>query len=89
MKTIKYFPKAHEKISARGLSLEDIIQTCLYPEQTSSGKKGRRIAQRKFLNAMNNKQYIVRVIFEEGVDEIKIVTAYKTSKIKKYWKEQP
>ena len=87
MKIIKYFPKSQEKIRARALSLEDVMQTCLYPEQTLSGRKGRKIAQRKFLNSMNKKHYIIRVIFEESVDEIKVVTAYKTSKIKKYWSE--
>ncbi len=68
--------------------MEDVIQVCLDPEQILEGRKGRKIAQRRFFSSEKSKQYLLRVIFEESGEEIKVITAYKTSKIEKYWRDE-
>ena len=72
MKIIKYFPKSQEKISKRALSPEEVLQTCLYPEQTLSGRKGRKIAHKR--------EYpkLLRVIYEEEENVYIVITAYYT-----------
>ena len=35
---------------------------------------------------IGGKQYVVRVIIEEG-DPVTVVTVYRTSKIEKYWRQ--
>lgn len=88
MKTIKYFSKAQEKINARGLELAEVTKTCLHPEQIQGGKEREENRTTEIRKFRKGKQYLLRVIFEESEKEIKIVTAYKTSKIKKYWRDE-
>lgn len=38
--------------------------------------------------AINQKFYLVRVMVNDAVTPSKVVTAYRTSKIVKYWKEK-
>lgn len=37
---------------------------------------------------LENKMFIIRVITKKQDDTIKIITVYKTTKIKKYWREK-
>jgi len=47
---------------------------------------GLKIAQK--ICHIDNKQYLIRAIFREKKDLIIGITVYKTSKIKKYWKNE-
>jgi len=35
-----------------------------------------------------DREYLLRVIFEKVGDSVVVVTAYKTSKVEKYWRQQ-
>ena len=37
---------------------------------------------------MENKEYLLRVVYEEAGGIYTVVTAYITSQIKRYWKEE-
>jgi len=60
------------------------LNTLNSPGQVLSGKKGRKIAQKK-VNRGGEKG-LLRVIFEEKVNAKVVVTVYWTSKIEKYWR---
>lgn len=61
-------------------------ETLANPDQLIEGTKGRKIAQKKYFDSSRNKEYLVRVIFKEEKGSRIGITAYKTSKIKKYWR---
>lgn len=55
------------------------------PQQKLFSKKGRIILQNKYYDEIEGKEMLVRVIGIESSNEFKVITAYKTSKIDKYW----
>jgi len=75
---------AELQVQERGMSHKDILDTLNSPGQLLSGKKGRKIAQKK-LNR-GGEEGLLRVIFEEKVDAKVVITVYWTSKIEKYWR---
>lgn len=67
---------------------EELIKSVVeVPQQKLSSKKGRVIVQKKYYDETEGKEMILRVVGIESVDEFRVITVYKTSKIDKYWKE--
>lgn len=50
------------------------------------GYGGRKVAQKKLL--IEEKEYLLRVVYEETEELYIVVTAYITSQINRYWKEE-
>jgi len=53
------------------LEKEIIITTLMKPDKIDSGYKGRKIAQRRL-----DSDHVLRVVFEELSDEIRVITFY-------------
>jgi hypothetical protein len=49
------------------------------------GYGGRKVAHKKLF--IDNKEYLLRVIYEETKEIYIVVTAYITSQTSRYWKE--
>lgn len=62
-----------------------IIDVLEKPQQVLESSKGRRVAQKIFEEA--NRKFLIRVVFSEEGDTKKVITAYLTSRIDKYWRE--
>lgn len=75
-------PHAIAELKRRGISREDIMEAVLNPEQTQPGYGGRKVCQRRM--RVENKAYLLRVIVEVQAQDSVVVTAYRTSKLKKY-----
>lgn len=84
MKEIEIIPIARKKAERRGISEKWIIDTISSADQTVAGYGGRMVAHKKY--RLGEKEYLLRVVYEEG-EKIEVVTAYLTSQIKRYWKE--
>jgi len=50
--------------------------------------KERRICQSKYFDSGTGKEMLLRVICEERNTLFSVITAYKTSRIDKYWIEE-
>ena len=77
---------AEWEMSRRGIPLA-LVQTVMeHPEQRliDESRTGRRIYQSQ-LPFENGKMYLLRVVVDEGDQPPVIITAYRTSKIEKYW----
>ena len=85
MKKIEIIPLAEKKAKRRGISLEWIKETIRFPAQIVEGYGGRKVAQKKYM--VENKEYLLRVVYEEKQESYKVVTAYLTSQIERYWTE--
>jgi hypothetical protein len=81
---VEFTKYAELQIQERGIRHEDILNTLNSPGQVLSGKKGRKIAQKK-VNRGGEKG-LLRIIFEEKVNAKVVITVYWTSKIEKYWR---
>jgi len=56
------------------------------PMQIVEGYGGRKVAHRRYI--IEDKEYLLRVIYEEKEDMHVVVTAYLTSQVERYWKEE-
>ena len=60
-------------------------ETITFPSQVVEGYGGRKVAHKKYV--VEDKEYLLRVVYEEGELLIEILTAYLTSQVTRYWKE--
>jgi hypothetical protein len=67
---------------------EDVANAVLeHPEQVLPGERGRRVYQSR-ISFPDGKIFLVRVVVEDRPDMSVVITAYRTSKIDKYWRSQ-
>jgi len=87
----KFFitPHAAFEMRRRGL-LEDLIRKVLEaPEQRLDLRPGRVVLQSQMTFGSPGETYLVRVFVDVERRPTAVVTAYRTSKVAKYWKESP
>jgi hypothetical protein len=85
MKEIDIIPIARRKLDRRGISEDWIRETIISPSQIVDGYGGRKVAHRKYM--VGGKEYLLRVVYEEK-DRNVVLSAYLTSQINRYWKEE-
>jgi len=74
------------EIERRKLDRKKIEHIIQFPDQEIPAKKDRVVRQGIFHDKNDNKKRILRVVGERLQDSFYVITAYKSSKIKKYWK---
>jgi len=76
---IRLTKHALERLRERGISFKEIMECVRNPDKLFKDKFGNNIAQRR------KGKYVLRVIFRrENRENIIIITAYLSSKLKKY-----
>ena len=85
---MKYSISDHilKRIKQRESAIKEVEECIKYPDQIVSGEKERLIYQKML--PLNGKRKMLRVVVEQKDDSIRAITMYKTSKIKKYWREE-
>lgn len=81
--TVRLTAHALEEMRRRGISAEQLDETLKQPEQVVDAQKGRKVLQRRF--EMDGTTYLIRAIVEDDLGGTVVITAYRTSKIEKYW----
>jgi len=79
---------ARFEMERRQIAEEMLRQVALAPEQVVSFGKGRVIYQSQIADRASGKKMLLRIVVEERQDALFVVTAYKTSKIGKYWQSE-
>ena len=74
------------EIVRRGIPFEFVELVLSSPEQ-SVPEHGDLVARQSRVE-LGGKQYLVRVVVAERPDATVVVTAYRTSRIGKYWRSQ-
>jgi|TARA_Y100000310_G_scaffold157115_1_gene156516 hypothetical protein len=77
-----------DQAKERNIDIKIIEATISNPGQIVPEAKGLKIAQRKYLDKSKNKEYLIRVVFREEKETRIGITAYLTSKVKKYWRQE-
>jgi hypothetical protein len=77
---------AQEEMDRRGV-LRNWVEAILQNPQQIVDEYGQKKAYQSIIDMGTGKDYIVRVVVNDSVNPAKVVTVYKTSKIKKYWRQ--
>ncbi len=80
---------ARFEMQRRGLSEDRVRQVLEAPEQRWEVRPGRHVLQSKISIGEPSKTYVVRVIVDVDRQPNEVVTAYRSSKIDKYWRQEP
>jgi len=65
-----------------------LLQVATTPEQRVQVRPEREVRQSRVADPASGKLHLIRVVVDAGKDGDTIVTAYRTSKIRKYWRAQ-
>lgn len=76
------------EMSRRGLSAETVHAILNAPEQRFEVRPGRHVLQSRIHLGHSTEEYLVRVFVDIDRRPAEVVTAYRTSKISKYWREE-
>ena len=79
----------HAKAEAdrRGISESTVLQIISAPEQRVRVRPGREIRQSRVADQVSGKLYLVRAIVDSQGESDTIVNVYRTSKVRKYWRD--
>jgi len=76
---------ARFEIAHRQLSEELVRSVVRNPQQVVKLKKECKVCQSKYHNSSLGREMLLRIICAERRNQLFVVTAYRTSKIDKYW----
>jgi uncharacterized protein DUF4258 len=80
---------ARGEMTRRNLT-EDVVRSVLArPDQRWELRPGRHVLQSKVIMSEPSKTYRGRVIVDTSEEPAAVVTAYRTSRISKYWRQEP
>lgn len=77
---------AKTELLRRAVTEESAIQVAREPQQILPARNGLECRQSKIFDPTTGKPYLLRVIVNQNEIPNVIVTAYKTSKVTKYWR---
>jgi hypothetical protein len=77
---------AEQQIVERNLDREQVIAIAKNPEQVIHGEDQLPVAQSRVV--IEGKQYLIRVVYRDENELRLVVTAYRTSQVRKYWREE-
>jgi hypothetical protein len=80
-------PHAEEELRRRGLEPAVIGEVLAAPERRSVFRPGREVLESRL--EFEGKRYLLRVFVDVDRSPAEVVTAYRTSKIAKYWGDAP
>lgn len=83
-KLINIRPHAKKQLKERGICEDLVKKILLHPSQVIDSYGGRKISQD--IIEYQGEQFLIRVIYQESEIEIKVITVYRTTKLKKYWR---
>ena len=86
MQELVFTDHALYEMRRRGLTREMVKAVISQPEQRWEIRKGRMLFQSRITIGSLQKQYLLRVFVDTDRSPPEVVTAYKTSKIEKYWR---
>lgn len=78
---------AIREMARRGLAEAVVRQVLAAPSQRETVRPGRDVLQSRI--GLEGKAFLVRVFVDVDQEPAVVVTAYRTSKIEKYWRKDP
>jgi len=88
MAEIKISKHAKEQMDERGISEEMLMNIIVSPQQSIPDEPEKMIYQSVEYFAEDKREFLVRVFVNTIKQPNLVITVYRTSKIKKYWKDE-
>jgi len=88
MKLVVISDHARFEMERRQIPEESLRQVAMGPDQVVSSRRGRTVYQSLVSDSVSGSPMLLRVVIEEREDSLLVVTAYKTSKVEKYWQPE-
>ena len=82
---LEWLPHARERRRQRGISEALVRQTVNEPQQIA-GRGAHKVFQSRYFDSRRRKEYLLRVFAEVHGDTVVILSVYRTSKLRKYWR---
>jgi hypothetical protein len=76
---------ARFEMERRRITEDDLKDLINQPQQKISTEKNRMILKKKYFDNIIKKEMLLRIIGKQEHGKFVVITAYKTSRIKKYW----
>ncbi|MGH2461122.1 MAG: DUF4258 domain-containing protein [Chloroflexota bacterium] len=77
---------ARDEMRRRGISEAEVAAVLIAPEQTEEVYAHRSVRQSRLTHGDPPKTYLLRVFVDTDRHPPDVVTAYRTSKVEKYWR---
>ena len=89
MASVNVIVTAHAifQIRARNIEIDFVREVAMNPQQNVSMPGGRQVRQTQYFDTIEEKTMLLRFLVEAEAGVISVVTAYKTSRLQKYWVE--
>jgi hypothetical protein len=84
----RFTDHARFEMERRGISEAEIARVLSAPEQSDLVRPGRAVYQSRIGFEDPQKTYLLRVFLDIDRQPAEVVTAYRTSKVDKYWKSE-
>jgi len=84
---IRLSDHARSEIARRGLEEAMAVRVASAPEQVIPVREGREVRQSRVDFFPGARAYLVRVVVDMDCEGVTVVTAYRTSRVGKYWRK--
>lgn len=88
MKAIQWTGHALENAHDRAISKKEVEEALRNPDLVDSGRTPRRVYTKRYFDTILEQEMLLRVVIEDTMEAVLVVTMYKTSKINKYLKKR-
>ncbi len=79
---------ARFQMERRGVEGSDVARVLSAPEQAEVVRPGRVVYQSRFERGKAGRVYLLRVVVDVEREPAEVVTAYWTSQVEKYWRDE-
>ena len=86
IKNFRFTTHALQEMARRSISEAEVAQVLSSPEQSEMIRAGRAVYQARIEQGEPFKEYLLRVFVDIDDTPPSVVTVYRTSKIRKYWR---
>jgi hypothetical protein len=86
MAAVRFSLYALDQLRERDISESEARLAVESPDQVVPGRRGRKVAHKRFRE--QDREHLLRVVFEESAGDVVVVTVYKTAKIRKYGRQE-
>ena len=87
MKPVRFTSHVEKALVDRDIAPSEVRSAISNPDHRQPSKPPREVVSRLYFDKVTGSQMLLRVFIEESDSEISVVTAYKTSKLRKYLPE--
>ena len=73
------------QVARRGMNEDEVLGVARSPQQRLPVRRGREVRQSRIATPEGATLYLIRMVVDSSEDGDTVVTAYRSSKIDKYW----